>query len=177
MLRTSSGISLMVILGLCIAAIPSSSQSSQAVELAPSPRLKPFDPLATSAISAMLALNDGQPPATGEQLWKSLGKLGSFAQFPVVFSAVRLDSGLGNPRVVIAPVATNLSDSAANQPNVVGRLYLAANMEKDPKGGDPRVTSVEFISWNTARRRFDFGVVENMGGYGKPELRIVDGGG
>ena len=37
------------------------------------------------------------------------------------------------------------------------------------------MTTVEFISWNTARRKFDFGVIENMGGDGEPELKVLDG--
>jgi len=175
MFRATRGISLIVTLGLFIAAIPLSNQSSQAAKVAPRPLVKPFDPLPTSAIYALLAVNDGKPPATGDQLWKSLVKIGNFAQLPIVFSAVKLDSTLSNPRVVIAHLASRISAADANKPNLVGRLFLVANMEKPPKG-DPRVTSVEFISWNTARRQFDFGLIENMGGEGKPEFRIVDGG-
>ena len=140
---------------------------------------KNFRSTADDAIFALLAVNDGKPPATGDQLWKSLGKLGDFAQLPIVYSAVRLDSTLSNPRVIIAPLASKLSDADANKPNLVGRLYMAVNMENAPKGGDPRVTSLEFISWNTTRRQFDFGVIENMGGISKdskPEFRLVDGG-
>ena len=132
--------------------------------------------LTSTAIGAIVAANGGKPPASGEQLWKTLGKLGKFAQLPVVFSAVRLDSGIGNPRVVITPVIDGLSDADVTRPNFNGRLFLAANMERGINGGDPRVRSVEFISWNTQRRRFDFGAIENMGGEGEPELRIVDGG-
>src|SRR5579872_431258 len=178
MLRTTCGCSITVVLVLCLAAIPLSNQSGQAAELAPMPHVKPFDPLTTSAISALLALNHDKPPATGDELWKLLSKLGNFAQLPIVYSAVRLDSTLVSPRVVIAHAAGQLSDVEANKPNLVGRLYLAANMEMGPKGTDPRVTSIEFISWNTARRQFDFGVIENvgMGSQSQPELRIVDGG-
>jgi hypothetical protein len=38
------------------------------------------------------------------------------------------------------------------------------------------VVSVEFISWNSLRRKFDFGVIENMGSTYEPQFRIVDGG-
>jgi hypothetical protein len=131
--------------------------------------------LAASAIAAVVEANGGKPPATGVELWKALGKVCQFAQLPVVFSAVRLDSGIHNPRVVIAPVIDGLSDADAKRPNLDGRLFLAANMEREVSG-DPRVVSVEFISWNSQRRRFDFGMIENMGGGGEPELRIVDGG-
>jgi hypothetical protein len=136
----------------------------------------PDPALADSAIGAVVAANGGKPPATGEQLTKALARLGKFAQLPLPFSAVRLDSGLGNPRVIITPLVTGLSEADVTAVNFNARLYLAANMEKDPKGGDPRVTSVEFISWNAQRRRFDFGLVEGMGGGGEPRLHFVDGG-
>src|SRR5579871_6863097 len=176
MARATRGISLIVSPGLFIAVVPLFTQSSQAAKVFPPPKMKPFDLLPTSAISALLAVNDSKPPATGEQLWKSLCKIGDFAQFPIVYSAVRLDSTLTNPRVVIAPLPAKFMAAEADKPNLEGRLFLAANMEKDPHGSDPRVTSVEFISWNTARRKFDFGVIENMGGESKPEFRLVDGG-
>lgn len=135
------------------------------------------DPLLkTSAINAVIEANGGKPPTTGEQLWKVLGKCGSFAQLPIPFSAVRFDSGLSDPRVLIAPMSLKLSETDANQPNLLGRLYLAANMERHDYGGDPRVTSVEFISWNTATRRFDFGVIDHMGSDGEPETQLVDSG-
>ncbi len=176
MLRATSRISLVVLLALFIAALPLSNQSSQASKVTPRPAGKPSDLSTASAISALLAANDGKPPATGDQLWKSLCKLGNFAQLPIVYSAAKLDSTLTNPRVVIAHLPSKLSRADANQPNLVGRLFFAANMEKGPNGGDPRVISVEFISWNSTLRRFDFGVIENMGSDSKPELHIVDGG-
>jgi nitrate reductase cytochrome c-type subunit len=132
--------------------------------------------LTGSAIAAVLDANGGKVPATGEELWRALGKLDKFSQLPVAFSAVRLDSGLANPRVVITPHVTGLSQAEVTGPNLAGRLFLAANMERGANGTDPRVTSVEFISWNTSRRRFDFGVIEDMGGDGEPQLRVVDGG-
>ena len=58
-----------------------------------------------SAIAAVVEANGGKPPRTGEELWRALSKLGTFAQLPIVFSAVRLDSGIGNPRVVITSVS------------------------------------------------------------------------
>jgi hypothetical protein len=146
-----------------------------ASELAPEPRPKADPTLSASTISALLEANGGKPPATGEQLWKSLNKLGKFAQLPVVFSAVKLDSGIANPRVVITPMIDGLSDATVTKTNFNGRLFLAANMETR-KGGEPRVVSVEFISWNSLRRQFDFGVIENMGSADESQFRIVDGG-
>lgn len=127
-----------------------------------------------SAISAVLVANGGKAPATGEQLWRTLGRLGKFAQLPVPFSSVRLNTGLTAPRVVIAPVGGALGTAAPTDVNFAGRLYLAANMERAP-GENPRVTSVEFISWNGARRAFDFGFIEKMG-TDSPRLEVVDGG-
>ena len=129
-----------------------------------------------SAISAVFTANGGKAPATGEELWRALCKVGTFAQLPVPFSSVRLSSGLYAPRVVIAPRVSEVNPAEVTAPNLVGRLYLAANMEWAEAGKDARVTSVEFISWNVGRRRFDFGVIENMGGPEGPQLRMVDGG-
>jgi hypothetical protein len=39
----------------------------------------------------------------------------------------------------------------------------------------PRARSVEFISWNSQRKRFDFGVLDNLSGPGDPQLAVVDG--
>jgi hypothetical protein len=152
-------------------------RSSHAVAQEEPANPKVVDPaLNGSTITALLDANDGKVPATGKELWATFSKLGEFAQLPVVFSAVHLESGIGNPRVVITPQVTGLSEAGVTAPSLNGRLYLAANMEKDPNGRDPRVTSVEFISWNTLRRKFDFGVIENMGSADPPQLRVMDGG-
>ena len=161
---------------LSLLALPEPGQPLRAAEDPTGKLTSDNSSLSGTAIAAVIEANGGKPPASGEQLWKTLTKVGKFAQLSIPFSAVRLDSGLGNPRVVIAPVINGLSDSEVTGPNFNGRLFLAANMEKDVNGGDPRVRSVEFISWNTQSRRFDFGVIENMGGESEPELRVVDGG-
>ena len=57
MLRIFGSFSSIAALGLCIAAIPQITHPSQATEVAPMPRPKPFDPLPTSTISALLAIN------------------------------------------------------------------------------------------------------------------------
>jgi hypothetical protein len=131
--------------------------------------------LAGSTITALLDANGGKPPASGKELWSALSKLSKFAQLPVVFSAVRTESGLSNPRVVISPMVDGLSEAGATEPSLNGRLFLAANMEKGKNGTDPFVSSVEFISWNTLRRKFDFGVIENVG-TDDPQLKVVEGG-
>lgn len=141
--------------------------SAQAAEPAPNSL-----PDSDTAISAMIAANGGKLPRTGEDLWRAARKVGRFTQLPIPFSAVRLNSGLNAPRVVLA------ASGGPNDPNSVSvdaRLFLAANMERT-EGGDPRVTSVEFISWNGSRRAFDFGLIEGMGGAEEPQLRIVEGG-
>src|SRR5262245_1383924 len=170
------GLAILTVSALALAVVLSPEAPGQVVY--PSQSLPGASEPATaeSAIAAVLAANGGKPPATGEQLAKALAKLGKFAQLSAPFSAVQLDSGVANPRVILAEAVTGLGDAAVTRPNLAGRLFLAANMERNANGGDPRVTSVEFISWNTARRRFDFGVIENLGGDDAPQLRVVDGG-
>jgi hypothetical protein len=148
--------------------------SRAAPDVAPAPRAVRDPALAGSTINALLDVTGGKPPATGKELLSALSRLGAFAQLPVVFSAVRLDSGIGNPRVILTPLVEGLSDAGVTQPSLNGRLYFAANMEKHPRA-DPTVNSVEFISWNTLRRKFDFGVIEDMG-TDEPKLQVVEGG-
>jgi hypothetical protein len=167
------GLAVLAAFALAVPAAP--TRPAAADEPPPAPAA---DALAFSAISAVLEANGGQPPATGEHLALALRKVGRFAHLPIPFSAVQLDSGLANPRVVITPLVAGLSTAEPNRPNLDGRLFFAVNMGRPREvGGDPRVTSVEFISWNTRRKRFDFGVIDNMGATGTPpELRVVDGG-
>lgn len=140
------------------------------VEIAAARPETPLDD--ATALAAVLAANGGKIPATGEDLQRVLARLGDFAQLPVPFSAVALESGLVNPRVVLAPRGGRLDPAPANRPALAGRLFLAANMVK-PSSGDPRVRSVEFISWNPRRGKFDFGVIEDLGG--DPHIRLLDG--
>lgn len=70
--------------------------------------------------------------------------------------------------------SSSVSEAAVNTNDLTGRLFLAANMEKT-ENGTARVRSVEFISWNSQRKRYDFGIIENMGGGGRSELHVVDG--
>jgi hypothetical protein len=148
-----------------------------------------------SAIGAVIRANSGNIPATGEELAKALLKLGDFSQLPIPFSAVALDSGLSHPRVVITqrpeymqrslqdPTKSQLTvsktdrdllgNSPANQPNLVGRLFLAANMEMSSGPRNPHVQTVEFISWNSRYMKFDFGIIEGMGE--SPVIKFVDG--
>lgn len=168
------GLAALTALALAVLAAPNNPAPAATDEPPPAPAA---DPLAYSAISAVLAANGGKPPATGEQLALALAKVGRFAQLAVPFSAVRLESGLSNPRVILTSRVAGLSPAEANRPNLDGRLFLVANMDR-PRGPgeDPRVGSVEFISWNARRLRFDFGVIEGMGGPSGPEIRVVDGG-
>jgi hypothetical protein len=176
--------------------------------------------LAGSAVAELVRANRGRLPANGEELAAAVAALAArtrpdpfffpakgnprpaaphgFAQLPVVFSAVALDSGLTRPRLVLAaqlgadppPSADQmtrpppggwggggfggplLNPVGATTPNLDGRLFLAANFTSE-YGTDPRVKSVEFISWNTRRLKFDFGLIDYE--HGKPELRLVDG--
>ena len=61
---------------------------------------------------------------------------------------------------------------ATNNTQLQGRLFLAANTEI--RDGKMKVRTVEFISWNTHKRAFDFGVIEGMH-TDSPELKMLDG--
>jgi hypothetical protein len=147
-----------------------------------------------SAIGAVIRANGGSLPESGEKLSAALEKLGDFAHLSIPFSAVALNSGLMHPRVVIAqrpafmhrstrspsgPQSTpknsydSLGNTPANKPDLVGRLYLAANMELRFRDENPRVKSVEFISWNNRLSKFDFGVIEDMNA--TPSIKLVEG--
>lgn len=141
--------------------------------VAPLPREKRLPSLEGSAIGAVVRANGGRLPATGAELRQALDRLGDFVQLPVTFSAVALDSGLVRPRVVMTPHPKALADAPPDRLNLVGRLFLAANTATDERSNTPYVTSVEFISWNSRQARFDFGVIEGMGG--TPELKLLDG--
>jgi hypothetical protein len=176
-MKSSRGASLVliVILGGITAVLPATS--GDAVAQGAKAATLPGDPaLQGSAIAGLLDANGGRPPATGKELWVALEKIGKFAQLPVVYSSVWLDSSISNPRVVIAPVVVNLSDADLTHTNTAGRLFLAANLVRGQNGADPHVASVEFISWNSLRRKFDFGFIEGMGTGDDPQVRIVDSG-
>lgn len=143
------------------------------IAVAPPPREKRLPSLEGSAISAVIRANGGRLPATGAELRQALDRLGDFVQLPVSFSAVALDSGLVRPRVVMTPHPKAFADAPPDRLNLVGRLFLAANTATDGRSWTPHVTSVEFISWNSRRTRFDFGVIDGMGG--TPELKLLDG--
>ena len=149
---------------------------------------------AESAIGVVIEANDGRIPATGEELQLALLKLGDFAQLSIPFSAVALDSGLSHPRVVLAQrpayfkqdqksnktkstglrtANETLAAISANKPNLEGRLFLAANMVSTDAAKNPTVKTVEFISWNSHEKKFDFGVIENLGQ--SPVLRFEEG--
>jgi hypothetical protein len=72
-----------------------------------------------------------------------------------------------------APAARLLGDAPPNWPHLDGRLFLAVNTAPAP-AGKLRARTVEFISWNSAALKFDFGVIEDMG-TGSPRLTILDG--
>lgn len=80
------------------------------------------------------------------------------------------------PQLVSSAViaaSSPLGQTDKNRPQLEGRLFLAANMElKSP--GRPVVKTVEFISWNTNTSKFDFGVIEGLGGC-VPAVKMLDG--
>lgn len=155
-------------------------------------------PYADTTIGAVIDANEGKMPASGTELVAALAKLGDFVQLPIAFSAVALDSGLTHPRVVFAlrpsttpaPVRGSrwsptgpppqllsgapapLNTVAANRTQLQGRLFLAANATVGE--GGLSVRTVEFISWNTKKLKFDFGVIEGLNTDG-PKLTMLDG--
>jgi phage FluMu protein Com len=164
---------------------------------------KVHDALQHSAIAAVLEANGGKVPATGEEVATALARVGPAAQLAIPFSAVQFDSGLANPRIVFVSVAppdarggraaagtglgrwspataegparpATISQAEVNTPDFTGRLFLTVNMERG-ENRMPRARSVEFISWNSQRKRFDFGLIDNLGGPGPPQLAVVDG--
>ncbi|MBM3983844.1 MAG: hypothetical protein FJ304_26970 [Planctomycetes bacterium] len=180
-----------LVLAVLLAALPAHAEPGP-VWFAPPPREKPA-PYAHTAIGAVIEANGGRFPATGTELAAALAKVGDFVQLPVSFSAVAPHSGLANPRVVITmrpasirqavptipsggwgggvPLGGVLGQRPTNKPYLEGRLFLAANTE--PGADGPVVKTVEFISWNGRAQKFDFGVIEGMGG--TPELKMLDG--
>lgn len=66
----------------------------------------------------------------------------------------------------------SISTNSLTKPNLEGRLFLAANMEKKDSGGY-RVKTFEFISWNSHKQQFDFGFIECDDV--EPQIRVVDG--
>lgn len=150
---------------------------------AEAPREAPQSIFAGSGIGAVLEANNNEVPKNGVEMMRALGKLGEVVQLPIGFSAVALHSGLTNPRVVltlkpnmaeapgVGPVLTPINPGALTKPNLEGRIYVAANMEKE--GGKVRVKTFEFISWNARQKRFDFGFIECDDV--EPQIRVVDG--
>jgi len=100
-------------------------------------------------------------------------KNAGFPAFPGIggFGGVVI-GGAGIPAasrdIPIPPV----SPVKATDPSLEGRLFMAANMEKT-RDGQLRVKSIEIISWNSRKKKFDFGVIEC--GTEPAELQILDG--
>jgi hypothetical protein len=163
----------------------------------PAPPVSLGEAFECTAISEVIRANDGRVPRSGTELVQALAKVGDFAQLPVPFSAVALDSGLLRPRVILAPrpgrgvpgaprpnglpafgdlplapPPSPLSAAKATQAHIEGRLFLAANMEGNTPA-ELRVKTIEFISWNTRKKAFDFGVIDCAGE--KAEIQILDG--
>jgi|SRR5579883_493129 len=80
--------------------------------------------------------------------------------------------GFGFAGVNATGTQAPISTSTLTKPNLEGRLFLAANMEKKDAGGY-RVKTFEFISWNSRKQQFDFGFIECDDV--EPQIRVVDG--
>lgn len=94
---------------------------------------------------------------------------------PPLKSVVKPQLGLNElvlpDQVGPAPAQLPLSTTALTRPDLEGRLFLAANMEKI--NGALKVKTFEFISWNSRKQRFDFGFIECDPK--EPQIRVVDG--
>lgn len=77
----------------------------------------------------------------------------------------------GTTRLVPQPPEP-LNLISVNRTQLQGRLFLAANTEVS--GGELKVRTVEFISWNSHKLKFEFGMIEGMGTKA-PELKFLDG--
>jgi hypothetical protein len=74
----------------------------------------------------------------------------------------------------VAGTPEPLNRIATNRTQLEGRLFVAANTR--PALSGPEVQTVEFISWNSRKLKFDFGVIEGLGARGgPPELKMLDG--
>jgi hypothetical protein len=89
---------------------------------------------------------------------------GGFPGFP----ALPVGPGGQTPPPVQAPINNT---NTLTKPNLEGRLFLAANMER--KNGELKVKTFEFISWNSRKQKFDFGFIECDPV--EPQIRVVDG--
>jgi hypothetical protein len=106
----------------------------------------------------------GRPAKPVFNALPNLGGIGGFGGVRIGGSGF----GAASREVPVPPI----SASQATEPSLEGRLFLAANMEKTAAGGF-RAKSIEIISWNSRKKRFDFGVIECGGP--TPELQILDG--
>ncbi|MBM3980477.1 MAG: hypothetical protein FJ304_09340 [Planctomycetes bacterium] len=84
------------------------------------------------------------------------------------FPALPTFPGGPTPPPVQAPINNS---NTLTKPNLEGRLFLAANMER--KNGELKVKTFEFISWNSRKQKFDFGFIECDPV--EPQIRLVDG--
>jgi hypothetical protein len=183
-------------LAILVPQAPATPKAPPAAPVVPVASEVPQSIFAGTGIGVVLEANNNEVPRNGVEMMAALKKVGDFVQLPVGFSAVALHSGLTNPRVVIAhrpsmtgiargpdgrfdpadfapngPALTSISKGALTKPNLEGRLYLAANTEK--VGGQLKVKTFEFISWNSRQKRFDFGFIECDDV--EPQIRVVDG--
>jgi hypothetical protein len=81
-------------------------------------------------------------------------------------------SSVGGETKKLLPPAQPLNQLAVNHTQLEGRLFLAANTEA--VGDGLRVRTIEFISWNCRKLKFDFGVIDGLAD-GAPELKLLDG--
>jgi len=128
-------------------------------------------------------------PAVGQSLFDDLFKSGGRHDLPYPFerltAAVEKANGGVRPRAVLIPMGRSLQRLAADpdyfaSPRVVVAVdaagAMAARYLKDRLfiGYQPASASLEVISYNEAAGRFEFQVVSNYAGPGKPLVEYAD---
>src|SRR5215213_7332380 len=93
-------LTLAVICGAVLAAPAPATPRAPEAEAAPDAE-RPPSVFAGTSIGVVLEANDNEVPRNGEEMMKTLAKVGDVAQLPVTFSAVAMDTGLSAPRVVV----------------------------------------------------------------------------
>jgi hypothetical protein len=118
------------------------------------------NPIACTSLEYLL--RGREVPKTPAQWRALLRQFGDVREAGIVFSDSPQRSNIQNPRYLLGMGPTKARPGSAN-PNLEKRLFLASNLSWDPKAKEYRATRIEFQTWNFAKRRFEFGIVENPG--------------
>lgn len=112
--------------------------------------------------SALGYVFSGGLPGTTEALRDALEAHATIAEAPVVFSQAPEASGLSEPRHLFG-VGRSREKAGVIIPELNGRLFFGVSLKANRAKKRFDVKKVEFLSWNFASKRFDFGVIEGFG--------------